>query len=79
MSGAMRDTGTSLAEKAEQERKRSQNEYAPMLRVLSCVLLTGKVKLFLEVEMKRERERVLGKREYVWLTLVRKQVVSRSF
>ena len=26
-----------------------------MLRVLSCVLLTGKVKLFLEVEMKSER------------------------
>ena len=57
MSEAVFETGTSLTEKAEQERKRSQNVYAPMLRVLSCFLLTGKVKLFLEVEMKRERER----------------------
>ena len=45
---------TSQVEKAEQERKRLQNVNAPMLRVLSCVLLTGKVKLFLEVEMKKE-------------------------
>ena len=37
--------------------KRSQNVYAPMLRVSSCVLLTDKVKLFLKVGMKRERER----------------------
>ena len=42
------ETGTSPAEKAEQERKRSQNVYAPMLHVLSYVLLTGKVKLFLK-------------------------------
>ena len=42
---------TSLTEKAEQERKRWQNVYAPMLRVLSGVLLSGKVKLFLEVEI----------------------------
>ena len=54
MSKAMRETGTSLAEKAVQERKRSQKVYAPILRVLSCVLLTGNVKLFLEVEMMRE-------------------------
>ena len=31
-----------------------------MLRVLNCVLLTGKVKLFLEVKIKRERERELS-------------------
>ena len=54
MSEAVFETGTSLKEKAKQERKRSQNVYAPMLRVLSCVLLSGKVKLFLEVEMKRQ-------------------------
>ena len=54
MSEAMHETGTSLAEKAEQERKRLQNVYAPVLCILSCVLLTGKVKLFLEVKMKRE-------------------------
>ena len=45
-----------------------------MLRVLSCVLLTGKVKLFLEVEMMRDiavsgsqnvREWVLESREYI--------------
>ena len=55
ISEAVFEAGTSLTEKAEQERKRSQNVYAPMLHVLNCVLLTGKVKLFLEVEMKRER------------------------
>ena len=48
---------TSLTEKAEQERKRLQNVYTPMLRVLNCVLRTDMVKLFLEVELKRERER----------------------
>ena len=57
MSEAVFETGTSLTEKAEQERKRSQNVYTHILRVLSGVLLTGKVKLFLEVKMKRERER----------------------
>ena len=74
MSEAMRKTETSLTEKAEQERKRSQNVYAPMLRVLSCVLLTSKVKLFLEVEKKSENavsgsqnvtEWVLERREYI--------------
>ena len=74
MSEAVHETGTSLAENAEQERKRSQNVYAHMLRILSCVLLTGKVKLFLEDEMKRKsvasgsqnvREWVLGRREYI--------------
>ena len=55
MSEAIRETRTSLIEKAEQERKRLLNVYAPILRVLSCVLLTGKVKLFLEVEMESER------------------------
>ena len=30
------EAGRSLTEKAEQERKRLQNVYAPMLRVLSC-------------------------------------------
>ena len=54
---AVFEAGTSLTEKAEQERKRLQNVYAPMLRVLNCILLTGKVKLFLEVEIERERER----------------------
>ena len=51
---AVFETGISPAEKAEQERKLLQNVYAPILCVLSCVLLTGKVKLFVEVEMKRE-------------------------
>ena len=55
MSETVFEARTSLTEKAEQERKRLQNVYAPMLRVLSCVLLSGKVKLFLEVEMKRKR------------------------
>ena len=53
MSEAIRKTRMSQAEKAEQERKRLQNVYAPMLRIFSCVLLSGKVKLFLEVEIKR--------------------------
>ena len=57
ISEAVFEAGTSLTEKAGQERKRSQNVYAPILRVLSCVLLSGKVKLFLEVETKTERER----------------------
>ena len=57
ISEAVLEAGTSLTEKAEQERKRLKNVYAPMLRVLSCVLLTGKVKLFLKVENgERERE-----------------------
>ena len=56
ISEAVFEAGTSLTEKAEEERKRLQNVYAPMLRVLSCVLLTGKVKLFQEVKMNRERE-----------------------
>ena len=61
VSEAVFEAWTSLAEKAEQERKCSQYVYAPMLRVLSCVLLTGWVKLFLEVENKeRERERELS-------------------
>ena len=68
------ETGASLTKEAEQERKRLQNVYAPMLHVLSCVLLTGKVKLFLEVKMKRERECCLWKskceRESSWKTRV---------
>ena len=55
ISEAVFEVGTSLTEKAEQVRKRLQNVYTPVLRVLSRVLLTGKVKLFLVVEMKRER------------------------
>ena len=51
MSESVRKTGTSPAENAEQERKKSQSIYAPMLRVLSCVLLAGKAKLSLEVKM----------------------------
>ena len=51
MSEAMYKAGTSPAEKAEQERNRSQSIYAPMLYVLSCVSLAGKTKLFLEVKM----------------------------
>ena len=62
ISEAVFETGTSLTEKAEQERKRLQNVYAPMLCVLGCVLLTGKVKLFLEVKNEeRERECCLCK------------------
>ena len=61
ISEAVFEPGTSLTELVEQVRKRLQNVYAPMLRVLSCVLLSGKVKLFLEVEMKRERECCLWK------------------
>ena len=41
--------------KAEQERKRLQSIYAPMLYVLSCVSLAGKAKLSQNV-----RERVLS-------------------
>ena len=37
ISEAVFEAGTSLTEKAEQERKRSQNVYAPMLRVLNCI------------------------------------------
>ena len=51
MSEAVRETGTSPTEKAEQERKRSQSIYALMLRVLSSVSLAGKAKLSLEVKM----------------------------
>ena len=51
----MIETGTSLTEKGEEERKRLQNVYAPMLCVLNRVLLTDRVKLFLEVEMMSER------------------------
>ena len=61
ISEAMFKAGTSLTEKAEQERKRLKNVYAPMIRVLNCVLLTGEVKLFLVVENEEgERERVLS-------------------
>ena len=42
---------TSPAEKADQERKRSQSIYASMLRVLRCMSLAGKAKLSLEVKM----------------------------
>ena len=66
VSEAVFETGTNLTVKAEQERKRSQNEYASMLRVLSCVLLTGKVKLFLRVKMKRERERERERECCLW-------------
>ena len=51
MAEVMRETGTSPAEKSEQERKRSQSIYAPMLRILNCVSLTGKAKLSLEVKI----------------------------
>ena len=51
MSEALRETGTSPTEMAEQERKRSRSIYAPMLRVLSCVSLAGKAKLSLEVKI----------------------------
>ena len=48
---AVHKTGTSPDEKAEQERKRSQSIYAPMLHELSCVLLASKATLSLEVKM----------------------------
>ena len=51
MSEAGRETGASPAEKAEQERKRSQSIYVSILRVLSYVSLAGKAKLSLEVKM----------------------------
>ena len=51
MSEVVRETGTSPAKKAEQERKKSQSIYVPMLRVLSCVSQAGKSKLYREVEM----------------------------
>ena len=51
MSEAVRETGTSPAEKVEQERKRSQSIYAHTLHVLSCVSLAGKAKLSLEIKM----------------------------
>ena len=47
MSETVRETRTSPAEKAEQEGKKSQSIYAPMLRVLGCVSLAGKAKLSL--------------------------------
>ena len=37
VSEAMRETGTSLTEKAEQERKKLQNVYTSVLCVLSCI------------------------------------------
>ena len=40
ISEAVFEARTSLTEKAKQERKRLQNAYTPMLRTLSCVLLT---------------------------------------
>ena len=51
MSETVFETGTSPAEKAEQERKRLQSIYAPMLHVLSRVSLAGKAKLSLKVKM----------------------------
>ena len=65
ISEAVFEAGTCLSEKAGQERKMLQNVYAPMLRVLNCVLITGKVKLFLEVEIKRGRECCLWKSKCV--------------
>ena len=49
MSEAVFETGTSPAETAEQERKRLQSIYAPMLCV--SVSLAGKAKLSLEVKI----------------------------
>ncbi len=51
MSEVVRETGTSPAELAEQERKKSKSIYAPMLRLLSYASLVGKAKLSLEVKM----------------------------
>ena len=52
---AVRKTGTSPAEKAEQERKRSQSIYEAMLRVLSYMSLADKAmrerELSLDVKM----------------------------
>ena len=51
MSEAVRETGTSPPEKAEQERKRLQSIYTPILRVLSWVSLAGKARLSLKIKM----------------------------
>ena len=51
MSEAVHKTGTSPAEKAEQERKRSQSIYVPILLVLNCVSQASKAKLSQEVKM----------------------------
>ena len=51
MSVAVRVTGTSPAEKAEEERKKPQSIYGPMLPELTWVSQAGKVKLSLEVQM----------------------------
>ena len=49
------ETGTSPAKRAEQERKRLQSIYTPMLRILSCVSQASKAmrkrELSLEVQM----------------------------
>ena len=51
MSQAERETATSPAKKAEQERKKFQSIHTPMLRVLSSVSLAGIAKLSLEVKI----------------------------
>ena len=48
---AVHETGTSPAEKVDQERKRSQSIYAHLLLVLSCVSVADKAKLSLKVKM----------------------------
>ena len=51
MSEAVSETGTSPTEKAEQERKKLQSIYTPILHLLSYVSLAGKARLSLEVKM----------------------------
>ena len=63
ISKAVFEAGTSLTEKAEQGRKRSQNVYAPMLRVLSC--LTNWQSLVGSVSRNEERESAISVSKFV--------------
>ena len=82
----MFEAETSLTEKAEQERERLQNVYAPMLRVLNCVLLTGEVKIKVaDVVVSTNHMTFLSNRFLRLISLptstifVLEQVVSRPF
>ena len=67
ISDAMIEAGISLTEKAEQERKRLQNVYAPMLHVLNCIT-------------KRQGQAVSGsrKRRYIYIYIERERDRKRE-